>query len=644
MQCTSARPPGENTAIAKLTSDAQPGIPAALPSREKAWLTYQALDQSDDIVLLLESDGGAEPAGAVIIGANGAFLRASGYSDDQLLGRPATGLFPAAHDAGSLMDAIRGRRSLHTEMACGRAGGGTFLLGLHLMPAPEQAPGRYCSVILGRDITELYKARQTQNSTQRLLAKVFMCVNEAVMIVNASGRVVMSNPCADRLLGYKENELVGKNSVDLLAPESRASVAESIKKQFEQGSDLTYVAPAMRADGSRFVATITSVLVATEDMKQFRILTLRSNAGAPAAMRTESAGRIKLVGIDEVRAALGDRWPAVAERAMATAEAVIKRRCGKQDSYSRADDTSFLMCFGALSEQESAFRATMIGREIRDRLIGQGSDPDTAFVRSIAAAVRFPDQGESDASLHAVLLDGLDKQMERVEQEARQTLRNALAGAACVPRLIFGRNPGDTVAAEVCLADGLERGLMTALSALPATESKAFDQDGLLLGLAAQHAITAMSRGVSTPTLITVRFDVFATRLATERYLAVCHKIDARVSSRLLLLLSSLPQGLPKTRLLECINRLRPFCAGVGYQVNDVAGLAAIDLSFSAAPIVSLPATALAANAPDKLKALIGSLHTQRAKVLIRRVASDEDAAAFRSLGADMISMARPAS
>jgi PAS domain S-box-containing protein len=633
-----------NIAIAMSASNTHNSPSVALPPREEAWLTYQALDQSDDIVLLLESEAGAEASGAVIIGANGAFRRASGYAAEQLLGRQVGMVFAAANQTEALMNAIRTHGTLHTELTCGRADGGTFLLGMHLMPAAERTQGRFCSVILGRDITELQKVRQMQNSTQRLLAKVFMSVDNAVTIVNGAGRVVMTNPRADRLMGYKENALIGKSSIDLVAPDARASVEDAIRQQFEHGADLTYVAPLLHADGSRIDTTITSVVVETEDKKRFRILTLRSEAPGAAAMRTETAGRIKLVGLDDVRLALGDRWPAVAERAMATAEAVVKRRCGKQDSYSRADDTSFLICFGALNERESAFRASMIGREIRDRLIGQGGDPDTAFVRSIAAAVRFPDLGKSGASLNVVLLDGLDKQMERIEQEARNTLRDALASATCALQQVSGRNRGDTVATEVLLPNKLSRELTTALGALPEKESRAFDQDGLLLGLAAQHAIGAMGRGEATPVILKVRFDVFATRPATERYLATCLKIDARVSSRLILLLSSLPQGLPKTRLLECVNRLRPFCAGVGYQVSDVAGLALIDLSLSASPIVSLPASVLSLNEPDKVRSLIGSLRARRAKVLVRRVASEEDAAAFRLLGADLISMERAGS
>ena len=600
------------------------------------------MDGSDDIVLLLETETFPDTIDAVIIAANGAFRRATGYSDAELLGHKAKEFFAGGIDSQKLMNAVRGSGPRHAELTCGHASGKSFVMGVHVMAAPERTPGRLCSAVLGRDITALILSRQQQSATQHLLAKVFMCVDNAVTIVNGAGRVVMTNPPADRLLGYKPNAMVGMNSLDMVPVDAREAASDSIKKQFVTGNDLTFVTQLIRADGFRFAARITSVVVTADDMKRFRIVTLRASAGDETAMRTESAGRIKLIGVDEVRAALGDRWPAVAERAMMTAETVIKRSCGLQDSYARVDDTSFLMCFGALSEKEAFFRAATIGREIRDRLIGQGEDPDTAHIRAIAASVRFPDQGQTNASLHAALLNGLDQQLERIEQEARRTLTSALAGAACQLQAVSGRNAAETIAIRVCLSGELERQIMTALSALPPKESKDFDQDGLLLALAAQQAIAMVARGELPPLLVNVRFDVFATRPATERYFATCHKIDERVSKRMILMLSSLPQGLPKTRLLECVNRLRPFCRDVGYEVNDLASLASIDLSFSTAPLVSISTAVLGSAGPEKTKTLFASLHARRGKVLIRGVTSHEEAAALRALGADMISMHLP--
>jgi PAS domain S-box-containing protein len=610
-----------------------------LAIEEKALLTYRAMANSDDIVLVLERDDRLKTNDALIVATNAAFRRASGYSDDQILGHAVMEVLPDENHTEALMNAIRGPGSLRSELACRRVDGGIFMLGMHLMRAPERTPGKLCFIVLGRDISALLKARQTQESVQQLLAKVFGSVDVAVGIINPSGHLVMTNRHIERLLGYKPNEMIGRASLELVAPGSRDSIAERVRQQRVVGDDISYSTPLLRKDGTEVAVSITSVIATTSDQRQFRIITLRPEAIDTTAIRSESVGRIKLVGIDDVRAALGDRWPAVAERAMATAETVIKRLCGPQDSFSRADDTSFLMCFGALSDEEASFRAAMIGREIRNRLVGQGEPPDNAYVRSIAAVVRFPNKGQSGASLNAILLSGLDEQLDRLEREARQTLSEAVEGATYVLEPTYGRNAAQTVASQVLISNKLERKLLAALGALPPKESEVFDLEGLRLGLAVQHAIASMLHGDTTTVIVKISFEIFSKRARTERFFATCAKIDARVSRRLVILLSSLPAGLPRTRLQDCVNRFRPFCQGVGYQIEEIEALAQIDLSNSYNPVVALPAAACFAGMPAKLKELFHSLQSRRAHVLVTEVGSAKDAAALRSIGADMISM-----
>ena len=99
-----------------------------------------------------------------------------------------------------------------------------------------------------------------------------------------------------------------------------------------------------------------------------------------------------------------------------------------------------------------------------------------------------------------------------------------------------------------------------------------------------------------------------------------CQKLDRRVASRLIFLLTGLPEGLPRTRLLEWINRLRPFCRGVGFQLDNLTRLSQVDLSHSDQPIIAVPATALAGLSRDRVQALATSLHARRATLLVLRV------------------------
>jgi hypothetical protein len=191
-------------------------------------------------------------------------------------------------------------------------------------------------------------------------------------------------------------------------------------------------------------------------------------------------------------------------------------------------------------------------------------------------------------------------------------------------------------------AHGTGARLVSAVATLPPAEAKTFEPDGLLLGLAAQHAIMTIGRGETTSLIVTLSFDICATRTATNRVFSLCAQIDPRITDRPILVLSGLQADLPRARLQDCINRLRPCCRAVGYEVEDLAGVARIDLSNRFNPIPVLSAVACAASTPDAVRAMFVSVQGQRAKVMIRGVASDKEATTLRSLGVDMIIL-RPA-
>ena len=123
-----------------------------------------------------------------MIGTNAAFRRASGFSDDQLLGPDGGGLVSRCRTSQHL-DGGDPRESVIAgpNSAVVRADGSSFMLGMHLMPVPARTAGFDCFVIVGRDITEALQTRQMQASMQRLLAAVFTSVDAPVAIVNGAG-------------------------------------------------------------------------------------------------------------------------------------------------------------------------------------------------------------------------------------------------------------------------------------------------------------------------------------------------------------------------------------------------------------------------------------------------------------------------
>ena len=136
-----------------------------------------------------------------------------------------------------------------------------------------------------------------------------------------------------------------------------------------------------------------------------------------------------------------------------------------------------------------------------------------------------------------------------------------------------------------------------------------------------------------------VDFEVFLVRRRTERYVAACQTLDSRLRERLVLVLSGIPKAVPKSRVLECVMRLRPFCHGVGFQ-SDAWRAPSVEFSLLGTAIVVLQEDGRAA-ARDlvALGKLIESLHAHRASVLVRHIPSWGAVKPFARLGVDLVAI-----
>ncbi len=521
---------------------------------------------------------------------------------------------------------------------CRRKDGTRFWFGFHLMRVRGPPPVHF--ILLGRDITESLQARQQQAAIQGLLAKVFVCVKAPVAIVSESGTIQMSNPALEELLGYPAGGLVGKRATDCNVPGDRPAAVAARQRQTEDGHDYSLQTRMSRADGTELPVVLTSITVQREDHRRFRIVTVLPRPSEPPAT-VHVAGKIRLIGLDEVKEALGSRWAAVAARAMASAEHVI-RRCGPHDSCSRTPDGGFLICFVGTTEEEAGFRAAALAREIRTRLVGDGETEVTANVSAIAAAVDVPYQpGRSADMLATVIGVRLNSRLAEIEVRARETLRQAVRTTSCRLEPVRSRRTREVVANFVRLRRQQEQRILAAYSTLPMQERQDFDFDRLVLGVAAGQAIDEIAEGRSLLVLVNVDFEVFLDRRRTERYVAACQALDTRLRERLVLVLSGMPKGFPKSRVLECVMRLRPLCHGIGFQ-SDGMEAPSVELSLLGAATVVLQEDRQAARTArdtERLGKLVDSLHAYQASVLVRQVASWANAKALARLGVDLIAI-----
>jgi PAS domain S-box-containing protein len=619
--------------------------PSAPPPVPFAALVAAALDRSDDAVLLAERNVDNTLR---IVAMNGAFSRMSRYAAPDLIGRPFLALANAGGDADTaakITAAAAAGASLRTELLCDTAAGKAFWFGLHLMPADDMPGAGRHFVILGRDITERITARDQQNATQSLLANVFVSVEAAVAILAADGRCVMTNPCLDRLLGLPPNALIGRLALDQVAPGARDAAAAGLTQQMRDGRPYAADLELLRKDGTPVPVRLTAALIRSRDKQRFRIITLHEAPAAGASMHVQVAGKVKLVGLDEVKLALGDRWAAMAERALQCAEQVIRRHIDPRDTYSPTEDQGFVICFTSLSEDEASFQAAMIAREIRKRLIGQGEDPRASQVSAMATSFAVPaGQQATAASLAGSVEARLHADLTAIQAQARRTLRASLDAMECMPEAIFGRDDTETIGHYACLAPQLEQRMQAALAVLPSDETAGLDIDSVLIGLASAFAARAALEGSARPVLIELGFETFINRERTDHYLNVLGKLDTKLRQRIIVILSQLPTGVGRSRLQDAVQRLRPLCRSVGFEIDDLA-MPLVDFVFSGPPILTISAQIRRAERPfpsGSVARLVEPLHALRGRLLVRHVASRDAARQLRRMGVDMVSYRTP--
>ncbi len=505
---------------------------------------------------------------------------------------------------------------------------GSFLFGLRLVPT---GPGQF--TIIGRDITAQDAASRKQRAGQALLARVFAAVNIAIAVTDWQDTLLMTNPHFDRLHGRDPGALTGTSLVQLLAPAARdamvaARVNQSACSAADRGADVEHPVQTLRQDGTVIEGTLRAV-VTEHGADRFRIVTLTPSTGGLFRV----AGNIRLIGLDDVRRAAGTGWAAMAERAMTAAEHVIERALAPGDTYSRTDDAAFLVCFASAVEEEARFRAAIIARDIRAKLMGDGADAASSQVTALVSTVDATGTSLQDVPDH--LNNRLGDRRAGAERQARQVLMNALTNVRCATTSITDRT-GQPVATLVDIPAATQVELSNALTLLPDTAAAGFDLNVLLLTLLIEQAPRLPGLQAGGPVLLPVDLDLLHRPGHTARLLALLGTLPGPVRFRLTILIGHLRLEQGPRRVLGPMQQLRSHCRDVGFSlIQPELPPSALTLACgSRSPLVSLPAARLLRPDRERITHFITALHG-RGGVLLALGATPDDRAALLEIGVD---------
>ncbi|MDD3448621.1 MAG: PAS domain S-box protein, partial [Gammaproteobacteria bacterium] len=198
----------------------------------------EAFDAVPDPIFLHDAEGRLQRV-------NRAYAVAAGLEFKELLGRPYWEVFPRGGGplAGCVLDdepseepyeiTVEGRHYAARGYAL-RGGGGTLRSGIHIL----------------QDITERRSAEQEMVEAHRRAQRYLDVVNVMILALDHDGRITLVNRRGCEILGYPEEELIGRDWVATCIPAPRRAEIHALFAQHMENAPREHAeAPVLTRDG-----------------------------------------------------------------------------------------------------------------------------------------------------------------------------------------------------------------------------------------------------------------------------------------------------------------------------------------------------------------------------------------------------------
>ena len=176
-----------------------------------------------------------DPVNQLILAVNPAFTRQRGYTQDELVGRPVSVLFPS-ECLPAVMEQVRrasetGHVNFETEHQCKNGDRFPVMLDISVV---KDAHGRPVSrLVHALDITERKLAEARLHESQERLRRLVAAIPDLVWLKDAEGIYLACNTRYELFFGAPQSEIVGRSDYDFvgreLADQFRASDRATIE-------------------------------------------------------------------------------------------------------------------------------------------------------------------------------------------------------------------------------------------------------------------------------------------------------------------------------------------------------------------------------------------------------------------------------
>jgi PAS domain S-box-containing protein len=189
-----------------------------------------------------------------VVAANDAFLRGSGYTREEVIGRTGAELniWADPADFGRVVELFKRDKKISDKEIRFRTRNG--VLGTYLMYAELiEFGGEPCILSAANDITD----RKQAEEKLAFAASIVKSSDEAIIGKTLDGIVVSWNAGAEKMYGYAAGEVIGKH-ISILAPSERRGEIERILEMLRHGEPVHHAETVrVRRDGEQINVSLS---------------------------------------------------------------------------------------------------------------------------------------------------------------------------------------------------------------------------------------------------------------------------------------------------------------------------------------------------------------------------------------------------
>ncbi len=291
-------------------------------AEEEAAYLVSILDYSIDAIVSLDLD-------TRIVSWNRGAEMMFGYTAEEVLGKPLSFLLPEDHRKACAENFKRAVydgyvRDIETVRI---AKDGKKIIVDQTLTTIHNSKGELVGfVAIMRDITERKKSeedlrlayKKLEEKTKELLesqreleylANIVENSNDAILTISLDGAITSWNKTAEKLFGWKKEEILGKN-IEILIPKEIRMEIENIKERMQKGAfHLTYETRRVNRDGHIIDVEITATPVYDPDGRLSRISFILRDISSRMKAERELIRKISKYDIEKGKIYLVERSP-----------------------------------------------------------------------------------------------------------------------------------------------------------------------------------------------------------------------------------------------------------------------------------------------------------------------------------------------